>query len=146
MRQGDWQDFEAVGLLLAFDDSFKRQSQLQFAQLQFDLHLPSAGYTQEKCVGVQQQLHAHPVQNSSGSGASKSGLIQTAPECKPGTRVRTPAEKGTRRAIGVSPSVKMISVPAVTKGKSSFSRGLSFFYLNIFFFLVPFSFFFSSPS
>lgn len=67
----------------------------------------------EEGMSIQKELHVSSAQNSSGSGASKSSLIQTAPVCKPGTRVEVRAENGTRRATGVFPSVRMISMPAV---------------------------------
>ena len=49
-------------------------------------------------VSIQQQVHDYPVQNSSGSGASKSSVVSIAPGCRPATRGST---SGTRRARGV---------------------------------------------
>src|SRR5262245_52435036 len=68
---------------------------------------------------IKQQFHAVPVQNSSGNGASKSALILMLPACNPATRRVVALARGTRRARGVCPSVRMISVPAATCATSS---------------------------
>src|SRR5438093_12617825 len=68
---------------------------------------------------VQQQLHAVSVQNSSGNGSSKSSLVQIAPACSPATRGVVDNAIGTKRASGVVPSVRTISVPSRTKDSSS---------------------------
>ena len=51
-------------------------------------------------VGVEQEFHASPVQNPSGSGTSKSWLGSNAPGCKSGTRGSITTSTGTRRATG----------------------------------------------
>src|SRR5262245_24601018 len=128
MTEGDRQHLEVVGLLLTGDHLCQRETQVELAQLQLDLHLPGTGHAEEQqirsiltCrsglrrellrgaippdegVRIQQHLHGVPVQNSSGNGSSKSSLVQMAPGCNPATRGVAPV-MGTIRASGVLPS------------------------------------------
>src|SRR5262249_39407351 len=143
MTESDRQHLEVVSLLLTGNHLCQRETQVELAQLQLDLHLPGTGHAEEQkirpsltCrtglrrellrstippdegVRIQQHLHGVPVQNSSGNGSSKSSLVQIAPGCKPATRGVAPV-MGTIRASGVLPSVRIISVPAVTNDSSS---------------------------
>ena len=70
-------------------------------------------------MGIQQQVHAVPVQKASGSSSSKSSLTQIAPACNPATRGMLDEAIGTTRASGVAPSVRIISVPIRTRDKRS---------------------------
>jgi hypothetical protein len=48
MTEGDRQHLEIVSLLLAGDHLYQGETEVQFAQLQLNLHLPSTGYTEEQ--------------------------------------------------------------------------------------------------
>ena len=80
--------------------------------------------TLPKSMCVQQQLHVLPVQNSSGNGLSKSSLVQIAPGCNPATRGVVGEAIGMKRAIGVLPSVRTISVPSSTRDNNSFKASV----------------------
>jgi hypothetical protein len=144
MLLDDCQDGHTVGLLLMGYDLGQRQPQVQLAQLAFDLDFPKAGDTENQLVawvaaegqcrrrelgrgaippdegvGVQKELHSLPSQSSSGKGASKSAEASMLPGCNPGTRR---AAKATRRARGVLPSVRTISVPVAACATRSANR------------------------
>lgn len=134
MPEGDRQHLDIIGLLLLGHHFCQGETQMQFAQLELDLHFPDACHTEEhqvrsnltRCaglwrerggvtvppdegMGVQQHFHGVSVQNSSGNGSSKSSLVQMAPGCNPATRGVVAPAMGTIRASGVLPSVRMIS-------------------------------------
>jgi hypothetical protein len=47
-RNGGYLD--VIGLLLAGDDFSQRQSQLEFSQLEFDLHLPHTNHAEQQDI------------------------------------------------------------------------------------------------
>jgi len=67
-------------------------------------------------VSIEQQFHAALAQKASGNGLSKSSLVQNDPKCKPAVR----ETNGTSRAMGLLPSVRMISVPETSNESKSF--------------------------
>src|SRR5262249_26652447 len=50
MTEGDRQHLEVVGLLLTGDHLCQRETQVELAQLQLDLHLPGTGHAEEQQI------------------------------------------------------------------------------------------------
>src|SRR5215831_17868581 len=130
------QNLQIVCLALALDEFRQRLSKTQLPQLNLDLDFPCRNGTENqiirsvlqcdirligepfrlvrppnKDVRVEEQLHFWPIQNSFGTGSSKSSLVQIVPRLSPGIR-RFSGGMATSRATGFPFSVITTSAPS----------------------------------